>query len=189
MRSHVWLIHFHQFPCVQAPIPVGSCYVLPVSPGTDGRSRLIWNLSGSCQEPWRLPVKKNIDVPNCSPFLYSTLYKPWWHIFQPGIPRCCCVPFLSAIYTPQILVPLFVSDPSVYPLRCLSWTCSANHTCQKTWPWIACGMWMLEASYQSPICRMGSWSISPDFFIWPKLVDLGIIHTYTHIYHASISVP
>ena len=48
-RSLVWPIHhpfhFHQFPCVQAPIPVGSCYVLPVLPGTDGSPRLIWILS------------------------------------------------------------------------------------------------------------------------------------------------
>jgi hypothetical protein len=56
VRSLVWLIHqlyhFHQFPCAPAPIPVGSCYVLSVSPGSDDSPRLIWNLSGSRQGPW-----------------------------------------------------------------------------------------------------------------------------------------
>jgi hypothetical protein len=72
-RSLVWLtnqlFHFHQFPCVLEPIPVGSCYVLPVSPGIDGSSRLIWNLSGSC-----LTVRKNIDVPTCVALLYILHY-------------------------------------------------------------------------------------------------------------------
>jgi hypothetical protein len=44
--SLVWRIHqlshFHQFPCAPAPIPVGSCNVLSVSPRIDGSPRLIW---------------------------------------------------------------------------------------------------------------------------------------------------
>jgi hypothetical protein len=40
-----WLIdklfHFHQSPCVLTPIPVGSCYFLPLLPGTDGSPRPI----------------------------------------------------------------------------------------------------------------------------------------------------
>ena len=35
------LFHFHQSPCVLAPIPVESCFVLPVSLGSDGSPRLI----------------------------------------------------------------------------------------------------------------------------------------------------
>jgi len=33
-------VNFHQFPYVLVPIPVESCYVLPVSPGIDGSPRL-----------------------------------------------------------------------------------------------------------------------------------------------------
>jgi hypothetical protein len=58
VRSLIWLIHqlfhFHQFPNVQAPLPVASCCILPVSPGTDGSPRIIKNLCGSCQGLWRL---------------------------------------------------------------------------------------------------------------------------------------
>jgi hypothetical protein len=68
-------ILFHQFPCVPAPIPVGSCYVLPISPGIDGSPRLIWNVSGSCQGPWWLPdFRKTIDVPTCVALFYTVHY-------------------------------------------------------------------------------------------------------------------
>ena len=52
------LSHFHQILCVLTPIPVGSCCILSVSPGT-GSPRLIWNLSGNCQGPWWLPDSQN----------------------------------------------------------------------------------------------------------------------------------
>jgi len=45
------LFHFR----VPTPIPLESCYVLPVSPGTDVSPRLIWNLSGDWHESWWLP--------------------------------------------------------------------------------------------------------------------------------------
>jgi hypothetical protein len=75
LRSLVGLIHqllnFHQFPCAKAPVLVGSCYVLPVSPGIDGSLRIIWNypeaikvLHGS------LSVRNNIDVPACGTLFY-----------------------------------------------------------------------------------------------------------------------
>jgi hypothetical protein len=78
MRSLVWLtdqlFHSHQFPCVLVSIPVGSCIVLPVSPGIGGSPRLIGNLSGSCQGPWWLPdCQKEYRCSLCSPFLFSII--------------------------------------------------------------------------------------------------------------------
>ena len=59
----VWPVHqlsyFHQILCVLAPIPVGSCCILSVSPGIDGSPWLIWKLSGSCQGPRWLPDSQN----------------------------------------------------------------------------------------------------------------------------------
>ena len=58
------LFHLHQMPCVLAPIPFGSCYVLPISPGWDGGLRLIWNLSGAVKGlDGCLTVRKNKIVP------------------------------------------------------------------------------------------------------------------------------
>jgi hypothetical protein len=45
------LFHIHQSPYVLAPIPVGSCCVLPVSSGIDGSPWQIWNLFGNSQGP------------------------------------------------------------------------------------------------------------------------------------------
>jgi len=71
------LFHFHQSLCVLAPLSVGSCYVLPVSPAIDGITRQIQN----CLETvkglnGRLTVGKKIDVPTCFALLSSTLYNP-----------------------------------------------------------------------------------------------------------------
>ena len=78
------LFHFHQFPNVQVPLPVASCCVLPVSPGTDGRPRIIRNLCGSCQGLWRLLDCQKEYTSRCSylcsPFLYSPLCKPMAYI-------------------------------------------------------------------------------------------------------------
>jgi len=72
------LSHFHQFECVLAPIQIGSCYVLPISPWTDGSPKVIWNFI------WKLLralmaaclLEKNRCSYLCNPLLYAPLYMP-----------------------------------------------------------------------------------------------------------------
>jgi hypothetical protein len=65
------LLHFHQFPRVPTPIPLGSCYVLPISPAIDVTPRLIWNLSGDWHESWWLPACQKEYRCSC---MYSHFY-------------------------------------------------------------------------------------------------------------------
>ena len=68
------------FPSI--PMCAGTCTnwfptMLQVSPGIDGSSRLILNLSGYCQEPWWLPDCQEEYRCSylCSCFLHSPLHK------------------------------------------------------------------------------------------------------------------
>ena len=69
--------------------------------------------------------KKNRCSYLCSPFLYSPLYKPCWHVLYSGILWCgaqewCCAPILSPICTPKHQCLLLVLDLLVYQTRPLS---------------------------------------------------------------------
>jgi hypothetical protein len=62
-------------------------------------------------------------------------------------------PFSSPIYTPQHQC-LYCSWTRLGTrlgfFCCLCWTHSAIHTCQETWPWMACRMYTMEASCHTP---------------------------------------
>jgi len=65
-----WPVHqlsyIRKVPCVPVHIPVWSCYVLPVSPGTDSSPRLFGIYLQAVKGPdGCLTVTKNTDVPTC----------------------------------------------------------------------------------------------------------------------------
>ena len=58
-----------------APVSVGSCYVLPVSPATDGSSRQIQNYLETVKGLEGYPTfEKNVDVPTCAALFYILHY-------------------------------------------------------------------------------------------------------------------
>jgi hypothetical protein len=110
--------HFHQFPCVLASMPVGSWYVLPVSPGIDGSWKFGIYLETLKGLHVCLTVGKNIDVPNCVAFFYILHYttlnvyvSACNTIVWSSILKLC--PLLEPYLHTTAPVPLFVLNPSV----------------------------------------------------------------------------
>ena len=202
VRNLVWLIdqlyHFHYFPCVLTPISVGFCYVLPVSRGTDGSPRLIWNSSGNCQgSRWLHECWKECRCSYLfSPFLYSRLYKIWWRIVQPRIlwrraQDCSCVLFSSPIYRPQrqcLYWSWTWTRPPPPPLFGLN-LFSHSHLSGNL---IVNGLWYanLGSILSGLICRMPCAPNSKIFLVWPKLVYLGL-HCWVHfiLYFPAWALP
>ena len=159
MWGVIWLIYqlfcFQQFPCVQAPILVWFCYVLPVSPKTDG-----------C-----LTVRKNTDIATSVALFYILHYTSLNCIhlslqYHGMKPRTEAVPLLKPHLHTPIPVRLLVLYPSVYQARFplssgLNLFCcfhlSGNMTVN--------GLWytFFGSILSDPICRMG-----PCFISWER---------------------
>lgn len=162
-KSLAWLLgqwfHFHHSQCVLTPLPVVFCYVLPVTPGTDGSPSLNWNLSGNGWSPaWVLNYQKEYRCSYlCSPSLHFSIiqdlmaYIPAWNTvaWSPKLKLC---PFLNSHLYNRASVPFSVLDPYIctrpgpiwYPIG----ICSVTHICQGT-----CGMHISVSSHQSPSVR------------------------------------
>ena len=77
-----------------------------------------------------------------------------------------------------VSVPVLVLDPSLYQTRppLLSGCNPFSHSHLSGNLWCAC----LGSIPSNPICSMVLCSISQDFLVWPKLVDVGL-HCWVHI--------
>jgi len=99
-----------------------------------------------------LTVRMNIDVPTCVAFsifsIMQTLmaYISTWYIVVWAQDRLC--PLLKPhLYTPAPVPFLVLDRLCTRPgsLFCLGWTCSAIHICQRTCPYMSCGIHTSEA--------------------------------------------
>jgi len=138
----------------------------------------IWTLLGlnGC-----LTVGKNMYVPT---YVALMAYIAAWNTVGWSPRLKLCPLFKPNLYAPAPVL-LLVLDMSMYqtrPPQCpvQVWIHSVIHTCQGTWPWVACGISRYHlVNFIS--CGMGSCSMFWDFLAWLKIVDLGF-HCWLHIH-------
>ena len=84
------LFHFHQSLCVLAPISVGSCYALPVSPAIYGSPRQIQNYLKTVKglEGYSA-FEKNVDITTCVTLFIFYIMQALMAYFRKGITKCC----------------------------------------------------------------------------------------------------
>lgn len=79
-----------------APVSVGSCYVLPVSPATDSSSRQIQNYLETGKGLEGYPTfEKDVDVPTCAALFHILHYKSLNGIYR-SLEYCAVEPKTEA---------------------------------------------------------------------------------------------